>query len=914
MNEEFKQWKRILAHKKVLLAQGIFAGIFVFFVGNFIIHFIAEFLGFFKVQPGEGVGQLLTSGQAFGSYVETHWFWMLFPRFTKPGLLSLLLLLIAAAFLFWRKFYNQRMAFKDINKGTEGTSRWTTEEELNAQYKLVSLDKDTEYEGHAGVPVATHPDRDKVWIDTTNTNVEVDGATQTGKTQAITYPTIDLNIRAKIPDSMLINDIKGDIIRRTYFHPMARRKFHIRALNLIEPKNSIRINPLYEIQQAYLKKDYAKAQRKAQSLSYIFYNNPEAKEPVWDEGAMSIFESVALWLAELGSEFSASHWVNMTAFIDVLDYLATEKDQKGRTTLDYYFLTLPTSSIIRRAYSIALKAEKKQTSSFYMMVASKLKYFFTEDIKYLTSGHDLDFLDLAYPKDGKPTLLFVIFPYSDFSNAKLLKIFYSQLYQKLAEETTLGEGEFDVRLRSWMEEAQNVPDIEGMERYNNVGLGSGMLFGHVIQSQAGYEEVYGEKRAKGILGAAGNTYYIKGDDFNEAKAFAEKLGPGTAIAVQRSGDPLDTDKSYTEMEKERQLLMADELMRLMEGEWVLNRTKYTKDLKGNPIRPYPISAFYKEVKDDEGKITEFKNYRNPKFAHQYLFSESGGYFDTRGKKLRELELRENLEVDPETGKPLERVICDEDLIIPHDLLDAILGKAFVQKELNYFDGSPEDKENLIYQLEAFEESIENYKKGVQQNNETAKKDIPEEKTDPTKHSSDDTTAPRSVQENTSPNTVDYDRNPHAFDGASVRPPASQLDSHGSALSEQHVHGAPVASFASPNGEHEEGESVESINAKRDQAKKEREEKLLMEMLNQLSRLETDTSLTVSDLFEETYPAFLELVESCFGAPHARYIENPELSIQQFKAWLENAKISSRGRAFLIQYHDLKQKGVLRERR
>lgn len=54
-----------------------------------------------------------------------------------------------------------------------------------------------------------------VYIDTTSTNRKVNGATQSGKTQAYSYPTIDLNIRAEIPDTMIINDLKGSMSKMT---------------------------------------------------------------------------------------------------------------------------------------------------------------------------------------------------------------------------------------------------------------------------------------------------------------------------------------------------------------------------------------------------------------------------------------------------------------------------------------------------------------------------------------------------------------------------------------------------------------------------------------------------------------------------------------------------------------------------
>lgn len=51
---------------------------------------------------------------------------------------------------------------------------------------------------------------------------------------------------------------------------------------------------------------------------------------------------------------------------------------------------------------------------------------------------------------------------------------------------------------------------------------------------------------------------------------------------------MSIDKSFGEREDGRQLLTANELRDLKEGEWVVDRTKMRRDLRGQKITPYPI--------------------------------------------------------------------------------------------------------------------------------------------------------------------------------------------------------------------------------------------------------------------------------------------------------------------------------------
>ena len=66
------------------------------------------------------------------------------------------------------------------------------------------------------------------------------------------------------------------------------------------------------------------------------------------------------------------------------------------------------------------------------------------------------------------------------------------------------------------------------------------------------------------------------DEYDDADYFAKKLG-------EKHGDPMSIDKSFGEREDGRQLLTANELRDLKEGEWVVDRTKMRRDLRGQRL-------------------------------------------------------------------------------------------------------------------------------------------------------------------------------------------------------------------------------------------------------------------------------------------------------------------------------------------
>ncbi|PEF14981.1 conjugal transfer protein, partial [Bacillus cereus] len=126
--------------------------------------------------------------------------------------------------------------------------------------------------------------------------------------------------------------------------------------------------------------------------------------------------------------------------------------------------------------------------------------------------------------NGKPTLLFVVFPYADEANAIMLSLFYNQLYQTIAKTATEKGKKYDFRLQSIFEEFPNIPPILNLNKHLNVGLEAGGIFRLYSQSYQQVYENYGDTLGKVILQAAGNSIFIQSDDKEDAKDFAENLG------------------------------------------------------------------------------------------------------------------------------------------------------------------------------------------------------------------------------------------------------------------------------------------------------------------------------------------------------------------------------------------------------
>lgn len=119
------------------------------------------------------------------------------------------------------------------------------------------------------------------------------------------------------------------------------------------------------------------------------------------------------------------------------------------------------------------------------------------------------------------------------------------------------------------------------------------VFNLIIQTDAQLTLKYGDA-AKVIKGNCGNQVYLQTSEEETAKLYSSLLGSKTITNVNRVGTRFALNKSYTETQEERPLLNPRELMDLEEGENVILRTMYRRDLKGNPVKPHPIFNSRKE--------------------------------------------------------------------------------------------------------------------------------------------------------------------------------------------------------------------------------------------------------------------------------------------------------------------------------
>ena len=280
--------------------------------------------------------------------------------------------------------------------------------------------------------------------------------------------------------------------------------------------------------------------------------------------------------------------INMYSIINTFTELARvhNPDNPDITALDIYFSKRPQLDRAKLKYAAIEIAGDKPKSSVFGVMLSRLTTFTYESMAKMTAESSFDLEEIGFGE--KPVAVFLGLPDYDTSKHFLATVFIRQVSLVLSKRANRDRSGKCKRLVKFIvDEAGNMPAIEGLETYITMNLGRNISYDFYIQSYSQFEKKYGEGW-KTIKGNCGNQIYILTSDGDTAQTFSEDLGNETIVDLQRTGEKLSTHKHFMENTQEKPLLNKNQLMRLNEGECVVKRVMSRKDLNGNRVEPTPI--------------------------------------------------------------------------------------------------------------------------------------------------------------------------------------------------------------------------------------------------------------------------------------------------------------------------------------
>ncbi|MDM0701387.1 VirD4-like conjugal transfer protein, CD1115 family [Clostridium perfringens] len=347
--------------------------------------------------------------------------------------------------------FNLKKSFETLNLGQKGKSRFTTLEEIQAQYKAIP-EKDELYKGGGGVPISRY--KDKIYIDTSPVNNLIIGTTRSGKGEMIVVPINDIYSRAEFQASLIVNDPKGELIAMSK-ETLEKRGYRVECLNLLNPLKSLSYNPLQLIIDAYHNGDIDEAQSLCKTLTYSLYYNPSAKEPFWQNSAMSLVNGLILAIIDEcdkkckiinneilqyerknnellrenkeqnvetikknermikllekekekeSSKITLYTVANMLSELGGKDIQVSKvgKDGKEKTeivnALDNFFQNLPANSVAKMQYATSKFADGSARGSIFAVAMDELSRFTMNSVAKMTSKNSIDLKDVGFNK------------------------------------------------------------------------------------------------------------------------------------------------------------------------------------------------------------------------------------------------------------------------------------------------------------------------------------------------------------------------------------------------------------------------------------------------------------------------------------------------------------------------------------
>ena len=429
-------------------------------------------------------------------------------------------------------------------KKSNGYSRWAKDVEMMKATKPVRLmDRDSEY---AGVPLLYK--KDIAYVDNSEAHTLVLGATGSGKTAGIVFPTV--KFLSKKGESMIITDPKGEIYLNNG-QMLRDRGYNIIILNFRDPQNGNCWNP-YTLPYKYYKEDNLdKANELLNDLALNIMAEEQNSDPFWNNTAADYLTGLSLGMFDDAS----ANEIN----INTINFMMTVGDDRfGASTYlkEYFNAKDPNSPACINALG-TVNAPNETKGGIIAVLRQKVKTLaVTKNLSEMLSRSDFDLDTIG----ERPTAVFMIIQDEKTTYHALATIFIKQCYEALISVAQKHGGKLPVRTNFIMDEFANMPKIKDMTTMITAARSRQIRFNMIIQNFAQLNQVYGKDNAETIKGNCTIIYLLT----QELSALEEisKLCGDKIVKVGKDS-----------REETRPLITISELQKMKEEEAIVIKSR-----------------------------------------------------------------------------------------------------------------------------------------------------------------------------------------------------------------------------------------------------------------------------------------------------------------------------------------------------
>lgn len=527
------------------------------------------------------------------------------PAFDSEHLLQTLvfyLFALAALFMSVSSYFFDREKGWGISteKTDKGYSRWAKEKEMKEELKLVNpKDENSPY---AGVPLILK--NEELWVDNGEYHNLVIGATGSGKTQTVIFPTVET--LAKHGESMIITDPKGEIYEKTS-NMLRARGYKILLLNFRDPQQGNAWNPLSLPYHVYKKGNQDKAIELLDDLALnILYEEKSGNaDPFWEKTSADYFSGLSLGMFEDAPE----EQVNINS-ISLMTTIGEEKFGGSTYIKEYFNSKDPTSAASINASS-TIMAPTETKGSILAVFKQKIKLFASrENLSEMLSHSDFNLETIGEEK----TALFIVIQDEKKTYHSLVTILLKQCYETLIDVAQKHGGKLPIRTNFLLDEFANMPPLKDVTTMITAARSRQIRFTMIIQNFAQLNQVYGKENAETIKGNCGNIIYLISTEL----AALEEISKMCGEVKSKKDDKTASTPLVTVSDLQRMKQFETIILRIRKQPFKTKMTPYFKmDFgKQHPLATYPqrekqtvsvfdIREFVKEKK--KAKLFEMMN-------------------------------------------------------------------------------------------------------------------------------------------------------------------------------------------------------------------------------------------------------------------------------------------------------------------
>jgi type IV secretion system protein VirD4 len=490
---------------------------------------------------------------------------------------------IAGALIMKAVVYYSGKNAKKFRQGVEyGSARWGTPADIKP-YVDEKDDNNIILTETERLTMSSRPKNPKY---ARNKNILVVGGSGSGKTRFFVKPNI-----MQLHSSYCITDPKGTLLVECG-NLLAKAKYQIKVLNLINFKKSMHYNPFMYI---HSEKDILKL------VNTIIANTKgegdKSGEDFWVKAEKLYYQALIgyIWYEAPEDEMNFSTLLEMINASE-----AREDDENFKNAVDLMFDELaqrePDHFAVRQ-YAKYKLAAGKTAKSILISCGARLAPFDIRELRDLMSYDELE-LDLL---GDRKTALFIIIPDTDDTFNFVASIMYTQLFNLLCDRADdVYGGRLPVHVRCLLDEFANIGQIPKFDKLIATIRSREISASIILQSQSQLKAIY-KDNADTIIGNCDTTLFLGGKETTTLKEMSEMLGKET-IDLYNTSDTRGTNRSYgLNYQKTGKELMTKDELAVMDG------GKCIMQLRG--VRPFFSNKYditkhkrYKYLSDYDPKL------------------------------------------------------------------------------------------------------------------------------------------------------------------------------------------------------------------------------------------------------------------------------------------------------------------------